>query len=97
MQSYVFKKLFVLVPHRFDNVNNESAHIAQRGLALNNRKPQFKIKPIIDGSWLDPPKEQDSEIGSWPDNTVFPKGSNPYPKDMLSSLRPPSRPTDFCI
>ena len=66
--------------------------MAQRGLTLNNTKPQFKINPVIEGPWLDPPKEQDSEIGNWPDNTVFPKGSNPYPKDMPSSLRPPNRP-----
>ena len=97
MQTTVFNKLFISLPHKFDNENNESVHIAQRGLALNNRKPQFRISPMIDGTWLDIPKEQDSNIGAWPDKTVFPKGANPYPKNMPSSLRPPNKPTDFCI
>ena len=97
IQSLVFKKLFVLIPEKFNIDNRESAHIAQRGLTMNSKKPQFKINPVIEGSWLDPPKEQDSDIGNWPEHTVFPKGTTPYPKDFPSSLRPPSRPTDFYV
>ena len=47
------------------------------------------------GTWLDPPKQSDSDIGIWPGNIVTPKGTNPYVKDF--ALKPPARPTETCI
>ena len=64
VQKDVLNKLCTLLPHKFIIESNENVHIAQKGLALNNPKPQFKIDPIIDGTWLDPPKEQDSDVGA---------------------------------
>ena len=66
-----------------------------KALSLNVLKPHFLINPIIVGTWLDPPKQFDSDIGSRPGNTVFPRGTVPYPKDIPK--RPPARPAEICI
>ena len=46
---------------------------------------------------MDPPKEQDSDVVAWPEKTVYPNASNPYPINMPSVIRPPNKPSDFCI
>ena len=88
-------KVYELFPQKFIVKGQKNVHRAQKALSLNTSKPQFLIDPIIAGTWLDPPKQFDSDIGTWPENTVFPKGTNPYPKDMPN--RPPARPAEFSI
>ena len=93
----IMNKLYVVFPHKFLSVNNNVMPAAQKVFALNNNTtPIFKLDPILTGTWLDPPKVgEDLATGLWPENTIFPKGVNPYTKGY--ELRPPPRPTDISI
>ena len=90
-------KLFFMFPNKFVSNNHEAMPAAQKLFSLNNTTPLLKLDPIITGTWLDPPKSEgeSSATGIWPENTIFPKGANPYVKGY--EFRPPPRPTDISI
>ena len=80
---------------RFTIKDTAAVPAAQKLFNINENTPLLKIEPILEGSWLDPPKSGNDLIGYWPSKTKFPKGTNPYRANFL--FRPPSRPTDVFI
>ena len=89
----VMDKLFRLIPKRFFMVQGKIP-VAQHMILLNKSSPLLIIKPQLQGSWLDPPKDLNADI-VWPGNIAFPKGTNPYVKDFVN--RPPARPFDTLL
>ena len=84
-----------MFPDRFVNCNSDSILAAQKIFQLNSSTPLLKLNPIMVGSWLDPPKSEDSATGIWPQDTKVPKGPIPYRKGY--DFKPPARPTDISI
>ena len=89
----VMDKLFRLIPKRFLMVQGKIP-VAHHMILLNKSSPLLIIKPQLQGSWLDPPKDLNADI-VWPGNIAFPKGTNPYVKDFVN--RPPARPFDTLL
>ena len=74
----LMRHLQYMFPERFLNSNAESIPAAQKLFQINTSTPLLKLNPTLTGSWLDPPKSEDSATGCWPKDTKFPKGSIPY-------------------
>ena len=91
----LMRKLNFLFPDNFCNNLNESMPAAQRVFQWKPSTPRLKLNPMLSGSWLDPPKSGDSDIGCWPKETKFPKGPMPYTKGY--NFKPPVRPNDISI
>ena len=91
----IMNNLSYMFPDRFSSDINESMPIAQRVFQCKPSTPRLKLNPELSGSWLDPPKSDDSDIGCWPKETKLPKGSMPYTKGY--KFRPPNRPDNIVI
>ena len=91
----IMNNLSYMFPDRFSSDINESMPIAQRVFQCKPSTPRLKLNPELSGSWLDPPKSVDSDIGCWPKETKLPKGSMPYTKGY--KFRPPNRPDNIVI
>ena len=91
----VMDKLYILLPNKFILGGQEKTPVTQRILLLDKVSSLLMIKPILKGTWLDPPKYLTSDTGVWPGNIVFPKGTNPYVKDFVN--RPPARSFDTLL
>ena len=91
----LMRHLQYMFPERFLNSNAESIPAAQKLFQINTSTPLLKLNPTLIGSWLDPPKSEDSATGCWPKDTKFPKGSIPYRKGY--DFKPPTRPSDIAI
>ena len=79
---------------RFEVNDTASIPAAQKMFSISNSTP-LKLNPLIEGSWLDPPRIEGDVAGSWPSKTKFPKGVSPYRKAF--PFKPPARPTDVSI
>ena len=93
------KELMGYLQHLFANKftvrDTAAVPAAQKLFNISENSPLLKIEPVLEGSWLDPPKSGNDLIGFWPAKTKCPKGTNPYRPNF--SFKPPSRPTDVFI
>ena len=59
----LMKSLQYMFPDRFIDSNLDSIPAAQKIFQLNSSTPLLKLYPMMVGSWLDPPKSEDSATG----------------------------------